>query len=108
MASGPEASPELTAAFGGRVGVLPVAQAQTSIRGRAFSTLCLWSSTRMLRDCRFIYTPDLKTPSLIDDAIDDELDREGEEYKAVFDKARNWRKNWFNRFIVAAKGLVKE
>ena len=49
-ASGPEASLELTAAFGGRAGVLPVARAQASkIRGRAFSMLCLSSLLCILR-----------------------------------------------------------
>ena len=50
----------------------------------------------------------LENPRLIDDAVGDELDREGDEYQTVFDKDRNWRKNWFNRFIAVAEGLMKE
>ena len=55
-----------------------------------------------------MYIPDPRIPGLINDAVGDELDRECEEYQMVFDKVRSWRKNWFNRFIVAAEDPIKE
>ena len=68
---------------------------------------------RLISDCRkftirFIYIPDSKIPGLIDETIGDDLDHDGEEYQVIFNKVRNWRKNWFNRFIGPAEDIMKD
>jgi hypothetical protein len=60
---------------------------------------------------RYLNITDEKITELFDECVVDiigEVDRDSEEFAHVFNRIRDWRKNWFHAFIKPAEGIMND